>query len=373
MRNFSITILRHFLIILLLLLGHQLNGQEAIVKIDGQTIPYTVLFDASDSEDIACYRIPALAVAPNGDLIAVIDERVPSCGDLKWSDDINIVIRRSTDNGGTWTGIERIVDYPIGQSASDPSIIVDEETGIIFLFYNYMDLENERDVYYLKYKKSMDNGQSWSEPIDITHQISKPEWKKDFKFITSGRGIQTSTGKLIHTLVNLDNGLHLFESDDHGENWKLLNTPLIPGNESKVVELSDGSWMVNCRYNGSGYRFIHQSDNGGSTWSSRPDTTLVDPGCNASILSITRMVGGNRQDILLFANANHTDKRKNLTIRASLDQGMNWNKGTLIYDGMAAYSSMVQLSDGTIGLFFEKDEYQENVFVRIELREVLGD
>jgi sialidase-1 len=37
--------------------------------------------------------------------------------------------------------------------------------------------------------------------------------------------------------------------------------------------------------------------------------------------------------------------------------------GKTIYSQGAAYSSMSVLSNGAIGLFFEKDDYQENVFV----------
>ena len=129
---------------------------------------------------MSCYRIPSLVTAPNGDLIAAIDERVPSCGDLKWNRDINIVIRRSSDNGNNWTEIETIIDYPDGRSASDPSMIVDRMTGKVFLFYNYMDLDHEKDVYYLHVMTSTDNGKSWSEPIDITGQISKTEWNGCF-------------------------------------------------------------------------------------------------------------------------------------------------------------------------------------------------
>ena len=57
------------------------------------------LFNAENNPEVSCYRIPSLITAANGDLIAAIDERVPSCGDLKWSRDINIVIRKSSDNG----------------------------------------------------------------------------------------------------------------------------------------------------------------------------------------------------------------------------------------------------------------------------------
>lgn len=136
------------------------------------------LFNTVINPDVSCYRIPAIVTATNGDLIAAIDERVPSCGDLKWSGDINIVIRRSSDNGKTWSEIEKIVDFPLGKSASDPSMIVDKETGEIFLFYNFMDLEKEKDIYYLHVVKSLDNGKTWSNPEDITSQISKPEWHR---------------------------------------------------------------------------------------------------------------------------------------------------------------------------------------------------
>ena len=108
------------------------------------------LFNAENNPEVSCYRIPSIITASNGDLIAAIDERVPSCGDLKLSRDINIVMRKSSDNGKNWGPIETLIDYPLGQSASDPSMILDEHTNTIFMFYNYMDLDNEKDVYYLK-------------------------------------------------------------------------------------------------------------------------------------------------------------------------------------------------------------------------------
>ena len=104
------------------------------------------LFNASANDDVACYRIPALVTAPNGDVLAAIDERVPSCGDLKWSGNINIVLRRSTDHGETWLPIETLVDFPEGQSASDPSMIVDQVTGDIFLFYKITSIRISVDV-----------------------------------------------------------------------------------------------------------------------------------------------------------------------------------------------------------------------------------
>ena len=101
-----------------------------------------VLFavDGTDTaRTVSCYRIPAITTAPDGSLIAAIDERMPSCGDLKWSRDINIVIRRSDDGGRTWSPVRKVADFPDGQSASDPSLITDTVSGTVFLFYNFMD------------------------------------------------------------------------------------------------------------------------------------------------------------------------------------------------------------------------------------------
>ena len=198
----------------LLLVTYNVTAQQESFEIADGVISHQDLFNTTMNQDVSCYRIPALTTAPNGDLIAAIDERVPSCGDLKWSKDINIVIRRSSDNGKTWSAIEKIVDFPLGKSASDPSMIVDAITNEIFLFYNYMDLDKEKDVYYLHMVKSADNGKTWSQPEDITPQIAKKEWHTDFKFITSGRGIQTRSGTLLQCMVNLNSGLYWHYSLD---------------------------------------------------------------------------------------------------------------------------------------------------------------
>lgn len=330
-------------------------------------LAFVDLFNATKDSSVACYRIPSLITAPNGDLIAAIDERVPSCGDLKWSEDINIVLRRSSDNGNTWGDIQRIIDYPKGQSASDPSMIVDEMTNEIFMFYNFMDLQLEPNVYYMHMVKSTDNGQTWSSPIDITSQITKPDWKKDFMFITSGRGFQNANGKLLHCLVNLEKGMHVFGSDDHGDSWHLINTPISPADESKIISLENGDWMVNSRVNNSGLRYVHLSDDEGRTWSSKPDSTLIDPSCNASLIRFTSKRKGFAKNRLLFANAKSKDNRINMVVRISYDEGRTWSEGKTIFSGASAYPSLTVLENGNIGLLFEKDEYTQNVFTQFSL------
>ena len=324
------------------------------------------LFSSKENPEISCYRIPSIITATNGDLIAAIDERVPSCGDLKLSRDINIVIRRSFDDGKTWSPIQRVIDYPLGESASDASMILDKTTDKIFLFFNYMNLDNEKDIYYLKYISSIDNGVSWSDPIDITDQISKAGWEKDFKFITSGRGIQTKKGDLLHCLVNLQKGTYVFGSKDHGKTWFITKSPVSPGDESKIVELNDGTWMVNSRVNNKGIRYSHTSINGGRDWITKKENNLIDPGCNASFIKYD-YGEYKKKNLFILSNINNLKERKEIVVRYSLDEGKNWSYPKKVYNGEAAYSSMTILKNGEIGLFFEKDNYTKNVFTSFSL------
>ena len=350
--------MKYLLKFLILLFGTLSFSQELI---------FENLFDSSLSSEIACYRIPSIITSTNGTLIAAIDERNNSCGDLKWNKNINIVLRKSYDDGKTWTKIERIIDYPIGESASDPSMIVDRQTKDIFLFYNYMNLDKAKDIYRFMVIKSNDNGESWSRPKDITDQITKKDWKNDFMFITSGRGTQSRDGTLLHCLVNLNKGTHVFGSNDHGKNWFLIDYPLKPGDESKIIELSNGDWLVNSRVNLNKFRYSHISKDRGKSWLSFANKDLSDPACNASIINYNT----SSEKLLLFSNAFDSNERKNLSLSISYDQGMRWKNNKTIYKGNSAYSSMTKLKNGDIGLFFEKDNYTKNVFVRVPKKWVL--
>ena len=355
----------NFLILLM-----ALNPWAVFAQVPEGALDLVKVFGKPEDGQVACYRIPALITAANGDLIAAADERVPSCADLKFNADINIVIRRSRENGASWTESQTVVDYPPGESASDPSLVLDAETGEIFLFFNYMDLEREDGVFYQKVVSSKDHGLTWGEPRDITEQIAEPDWRRDTKFITSGRGIQSRSGTLLHTYVNLERGLYLFGSDDHGASWQRIGNPVLPSDEAKVAELADGTWIINGRENGAGLRHVHRSTDQGRTWTSVADSSLIDPGCNASFIRYSEEGPGRQKELLLFSNVLSTDAREHLAFRVSADQGKTWTTGRTIYGGAAAYSSMSVLENGDIGILFEKDDYREIVFTRLARQEL---
>ena len=261
---------------------------------------------------VSCYRIPAITTAPDGSLIAAIDERVP---------------------------------------------ITDTVSGTVFLFYNYMDHDAAKDVYFFHVMRSTDNGRTWSAPEDITSQVAPEDWRSDFKFLTSGQGTVTRDGRLLHTMVNLRKGLHLIESTDHGLTWHLIPTPIVPADESKVIELPDGRWMVNSRVNEGGCRYIHISDDKGRSWTSNPAPGLPDPGCNGAIVNYPQYGEGG---CLLFVNTADPEQRCKLTLRYSLNGGITWSDGLILVDGDAGYSDVTVLHSGEIAVFYERDGYTVN-------------
>lgn len=358
----------------------------------------------SGTEGHKSYRIPAIINLPNGELLAFAEGRVNGASDFG---DVNIVFKRSSDHGKTWSRITTVVDYDQLQ-AGNPAPVVDlldpqYPQGRVFLFYNTgNNHENEvrkgnglREVWY---KTSVDGGKTWTDPENITLQVHKPNQPKTneaYRFTedwrhyanTPGHALQLSSEPYkgrIYIAANHSEGqsgkpnedyfAHGFYSDDHGKTFKLSQNVNLPGsNECSAAELSGGGLMLNVRdqKGDSKLRIVAISKNGGENWDSIYfDQNLPDPVCEGTILNIGKKKGKN---ILAFCNAANTKKRNNLTLRISYNEGKNWQlsipvdmDSTNEKSDFTAYSDIVGLSKNKIGVLYERDNYSQIVFREIK-------
>jgi len=368
-----------------------LNAQKLDTR---QTVVFT-----SGTEGHKSYRIPAIVKLPGNDLLAFCEGRVNGSGDFG---DINIVMKRSSDHGKTWSSLHTIVDAARLQ-AGNPAPVVDMTdpeypNGRIFLFYNTgNNHEGEvrkgnglREVWYIS---SVDGGLSWSSAVNITKQVYHPMQPKEnaaYNFgedwrsyaNTPGHALQIQEGKYrgrMYVAANHSEGnpkpksedyfAHGFYTDDHGKTFHLSETINLPGgNEATAAEISNGGLLLNAR-NQKGdikARIVARSNDGGQTWSSITfDKNLPDPVCEGSILNIGTKKG---KKLLAFCNAADTLQRNNLTLRISFDEGLTWQKNILIdriddkTNDYTAYSDLVLISKKNMGVLFEKDNYKMIVF-----------
>lgn len=309
---------------------------------------------AYNDKIVKFYRIPAVCRTNKGTLLVAIDQRPDAVGDLNYHQPTRIVMRRSEDNGRTWGPLGRIHELPWTDeeqiNASDPSLLVDRETGRVFCFWNAWEWVKDKGRYRFFVQHTDDDGRTWSAPGEITAQIYRPEWQgKPFVFISSGHGEQLKDGTLVHTVVWVNrHQVGLFGSEDHGRTWKPLGALVGPGDENKFMELKDGGWMINTRLPRGGGRGVHVSHDRGRTWETRIDETLADPACNAGLL---RLSDGR----LVFSNCNHVGgPRRNICVRTSSDEGVSWSEPRVVDPGLGEYSDLVELATGELGIVWEK-------------------
>ena len=327
------------------------------------------------------YRIPAITTAPNGDLLVAYDERPKDNGN-QGSDAPNpnhIVQLRSTDGGKTWSAPTYIHQgTETGQKVgySDPSYVVDYQTGTIFNFHvkSYdqgwggsragTDPE-DRNVIHAEVSSSTDNGWTWTHRT-ITADITKDNpWVS--RFAASGQGIQihhgTHAGRLVqqYTIKTAGGAVQAVSvySDDHGTTWQ-AGSPVGTGmDENKVVELSDGSLMLNSRASdGSGFRKVATSTDGGQTWSEPvSDTSLPDSVDNAQIIRAFPNAAPDdpRAKVLLLSHSPNPRpwSRDRGTISMSCDDGASWATGKVFHEPFVGYTTIAVQSDGSIGLLSE--------------------
>ncbi len=344
------------------------------------------------------FRIPGITRTLNGTLLAVYDMRYNSRRDLQGHMDIGL--SRSTDGGKTWEVPRPIMDMGsfggLGEDqngCSDPNILVDRQTGEIFVAalwthgkpgthqWRGKGSEPGHDITQSTQfimVRSTDDGITWTPPKNWTTRLKNSEW---YLFAPApGNGITMRDGTLVMPTQGRDaEGLpfsNLMWSRDHGESWTLGSHARSNTTECAVAELSNGSLMLNMRDNrnrkdksDTNGRAVSVTRDLGKTWTKHVSDHLAlpEPVCMASLISHTLSDG---KQILFFSNPNSKTRRERMTVRVSLDDGRTWpsNRQVLLDEQGGAYSSLVMIGDRTLGILYESS-VADLVFQRISLTE----
>ena len=333
-------------------------------------LAHTLLFQSGDYNSTN-YRIPGVITAKDGSIVAVTDKRKYNQGDLP--EDIDIVCRRSTDGGHTWSEPYTIAQGTGYNHGFGDCVLAwtNDDNGLIAGFVGGVGLWNSTPSNPIRsyIARSYDNGQTWTEPEDITDFIFGsncvvPEhrtWRASF--FGSGNGLITSTGRIMFvaairetTAQSLSN--YAVYSDDNGITWHVSGRASVSGDEAKVTELVDGRILMSIRHNGK--RWYNISNDGGETWQSSTSTwnDITAPACNGDMIRYTSVNQGFNKNRLLHS-VPFGSSRTDVSVYISYDEGETWPVRKCIVPYSSAYSSLCVLPDGTIGLYVE-EEYPGN-------------
>jgi hypothetical protein len=347
---------------LLLYLAFLSQSRAAELKVEEQEL-WT-----SGKDGYHTYRIPSLLVTPKGTVLAFCEGRKTAGGD---HGDLDLLVKRSTDGGRTWSA--QAIVYEEGDTAKitigNPCPVVDRSTGTIWLPFC-------RDNKHVLLTHSDDEGVTWSEPRDLTREAVGKDWV--WVATGPGVGIQLEQGPHEGRLVipcdhrktlgdkTSEWNSHMMYSDDHGKTWRISGPIQAGGNECQIVELKDGTILVNTRMQGGfeGMRGLATSTDGGASFTTiRHEKQLPCPKCQGGMIRLAS-TDAKSPGLILVSNpfpipstdGKPASSRIRLTLRTSADDGKTWSAGRELYPHKAAYSSPAQLADGTILCLYEGGE-----------------
>ena len=394
------------------------RGKLKILPHDAKELRAGVALRQHGQDGVHTSRIPGLATSKKGTLMAIYDARYESARDLQGH--MDIALNRSFDGGRTWEPMQVVLDRKEWggmpekyNGVSDACILVDDRTGDIYVaglwMHGLLDAETGKWVEGLTadstrwlhqwrakgsqpgfgvketsqflITKSSDDGLTWSEPINIT-SAKKKEW---WLFAPApGQGITMTDGTLVFPSQGRDENGTSFSnitwSKDGGKTWKTSNPATKNTTECAVVELQDGSLMLNMRDNRNrgneevNGRSVFVTSDLGETWKEHPTSrkALIEPTCMASLHTHRYMEDGVEKSLLLFVNPASTSKRNNITLKVSYDGGNTWPEEKQIlldeYSGRG-YSCITSVNDSTLGILYESSQ-ADMAFQTVSLKEI---
>ncbi len=269
----------------------------------------------------------------------------------------------------------------------DPAVLVDRNTGTIWVAATWSHgnrswtgsgpgLTPEETGQFVLVR-SDDDGVTWSEPINITEQVKKPEWC--FLLAGPGKGITMRDGTIVFAAQYQDPEANkrqphstIVYSKDHGESWRIGTGAFGDTTESQVIEVEPGVLMLNCRYDLDNVRVVMTTADLGKTWQKHPTSqrALIEPvSCMASLIDVDQEVGKDVGNWLLFSNPDDMQSRQRIMIKASSDDGNTWPQQNrlLLDEGTGrGYSCLSMIDEKTIGILYESSR-ADLAFQRIPL------
>ncbi len=321
------------------------------------------------------YRIPAIQTAADGTLLAFAEARKHNLSDPGGrGQDIDLVLKRSEDGGASWSAMKVIEDPGEFWSAANPATLLDRTNKRLWLFYircrpergTHTARPGTDDVLLLA-RWSDDHGRTWSDPMDLTsvaRDMKDPHWR--ITVPGPGGAVQDRQGRLLVPCWKYEgwNNFVIY-SDDQGRTWR--RSQFVPGgkegDENQLVELADGSLLMDIRQNKGPHRWQSVSRDHGQTWSEpRPGHQVTPVAC-----AIERVPGaalGIQRDLLVWTGPKGPG-RHTLILQLSADDGKSFGQEHLLAAEPAAYSDLTVLADGSVGVLWERGGYKKITFTRL--------
>lgn len=291
---------------------------------------------------------PALVETGDGGVMSVYSTPTSYAGK---PGDCYVAGRTTHDGGNTWEPERELTRLPDGRAAHPTAFRAKNGTlHLFFLGFRKFDWDREtgnptdRTRSDLWTVRSTNGGMTWTKPQMIfagyTGSTNGAEETEDGHLVVPFSHYVRDPGRLVSRTV---------VSRDGGETWELGNPLDIGGAgdhdgalEPCVIELKDGRlWMLIRTTRGVFWESF--SEDGGLTWSDASATEIRSCPAPGHLIRM-------KDDRLALAW--NPDRRSELRVAFSSDEGKTWESSTILARGSACYPFLLENSPGELWLGF---------------------